>query len=126
MNPYAKFGKLVDLNNIARGGGSLEPTPIPRAAYTLLTAVNAALYDEMYFAEGTQKQPIRQVAYEPIARFASKHLCCSTCPFAMPCGKVKWEDEGTNYDCYKYLCNNLMVESLSCEMYKAIGDVDNG
>lgn len=126
MNPYAKFGKLVDLNKAKRGGGLLEPTPVPRSAYTLLTAVNAALYDEMYYAEGTQKQPIRQVAYEPIARFASKHLCCSTCPFAMPCGRVKGKEEGTDYDCYKYLCNTLLVEPLSGKIYKVLEDEDNG
>lgn len=127
MNQYAKFGKLVDLHSARhRGVRTLEPSPVPRSAYNLLTAVNAALYDEMYYAEGTQDNLVRQVAYEPIARFAAKHLCCSTCPFYMPCGHVKTDEKCDDYDCYKYLCNNLMVEPLNRKIYQAKEDADDG
>lgn len=125
MNSCAKFGTLVDLNT-ALTDGTLNSIPVPRSAYNLLAAVNAALYDEMYYAEGTQQKFIRQVAYEPIARFASKHLRCSTCPFAIPCGKMKCDEQYDSYDCYKYLCGNLMVEPLSPQNYQAKGDADNG
>ncbi len=102
--------------------GSLTPSPVPPHTYDLLAALSSSLYKEAYLAESSGCDKIQQLAYEPIARFASQHLLCYCCPFKMPCGQVKDEKLYGDYKCYKYLCTNLGVEPLNYPRYKEVRD----
>ena len=102
--------------------GSFTPSPVPPHTYDLFAALSTSLYKEAYLAESSGCDKIQQLAYEPIARFASQHLLCYCCPFKMPCGQVKDEKLYGDYKCYKYLCTNLGIEPLNYSRYKEVRD----
>lgn len=116
-----QFNRLNSINK-HDNEGSFVPSPVPPHTYDLFAALSTSLYKEAYLAESSGCDKIQQLAYEPIARFASQHLLCYCCPFKMPCGQVKDEKLYGDYKCYKYLCANLHIEPLNYPRYKEVRD----